>query len=299
MKIFNKVLLFGLAAFAPSSVTAPVPDIEVDTEVLEGWEFDNGHYYQFVPDLLKWSDAEAAAETSLTLTSCGEFQGHLATITSLDENDFVFSLLPTSGLAWLGGFRPVGTPEPDDPSGGWRWLVTGEDWEYADWSGGARTTDQCLGVDGDNWNDESCTSLHAYVMELAGPTFHIGDCDTGIFDPTYNWYECTSTAADDMLECTNYECVEKAGEAAGLAQWAVYHIVETCLPSCEVPCPDIYSCGNGDLRGTGTERFTICQVGQQGGRKQRCIAASAWPGFCHNPRVFCGPCCTFPLCVLT
>lgn len=60
----------------------------------------------------------------------GEF-GHLATITSAEENDFVASLL--AGLpvteVWLGATQP----DPDDPPAeGWEW-VTGETWDYTNW----------------------------------------------------------------------------------------------------------------------------------------------------------------------
>jgi hypothetical protein len=99
----------------------------------------NGHYYEFIsaPAGITWSDASAGA------TALG---GYLVTITSADENDFVFSLVDNSvdyvqgvtggGLLrdlgpWLGGYRP----DPGPASTGFAW-VTGEPFVYTDWASG-------------------------------------------------------------------------------------------------------------------------------------------------------------------
>ena len=46
---------------------------------------DNGHYYELVADAVLWTDAKAAADASVYR---GKY-GHLATITSESENDFI------------------------------------------------------------------------------------------------------------------------------------------------------------------------------------------------------------------
>lgn len=66
--------------------------------------------------------------------------GHLATITSTDENDLVFSNIQNTSYwsicrgnifgPWLGGYQPSGS---NNSSSGWAW-VTGEKWEYTNWS---------------------------------------------------------------------------------------------------------------------------------------------------------------------
>lgn len=87
----------------------------------------NGHYYDAVPadePGITWGEANIAAQAS----SYEGMNGHLATITSQDENNFIVSNLGGQGY-WLGGFQPEGSPEPD---GGWQW-VTGEPWEYTNW----------------------------------------------------------------------------------------------------------------------------------------------------------------------
>lgn len=90
----------------------------------------NGHYYElFSPGPLTWEDANAAA------TGKG---GYLATLTSAGEDAFVWSNVSSvlgddyGNMAWLGGFQPVGTAEPND---GWSW-VTVEPWSYTNWQAG-------------------------------------------------------------------------------------------------------------------------------------------------------------------
>lgn len=88
----------------------------------------NGHYYEFVEMTLSWDEAVAEAESR---TFMGVF-GHLATIRSAGEQDFVFEqfVAPNPGSTpWLGGYQEEGAPEPD---GGWRW-ITGEPFDFTAW----------------------------------------------------------------------------------------------------------------------------------------------------------------------
>ncbi|HEX9063379.1 MAG TPA: lectin-like protein, partial [Clostridia bacterium] len=89
----------------------------------------NGHVYHMVNKALSWDDANKEASC---LTYNG-VKGHLATMTSVGESEFIYSTWPdvTFGY-WLGGFQQTGSSEP---SGGWQW-ITGEPWEYTNWSGG-------------------------------------------------------------------------------------------------------------------------------------------------------------------
>ena len=91
----------------------------------------NGHIYDAIsaPGGITWDDAKAAAEA---------MGGHLATISSVDENTFIFVNLPEASLDgfgyWLGAFQPGDTPEHDaDPAAGWHW-VTGESFDYSFWA---------------------------------------------------------------------------------------------------------------------------------------------------------------------
>ena len=127
-------------------------------------EWENGHCYQAVlAPGLSWDDAQAA---------CVARGGHLVTITSEEENAFVFSLVSddsafwyvdahNNGLGpWLGGYQPDGSTEPD---GGWR-CVSDESFDYTNWvtgqpdvgGGGSQNRIRFImigGVIGDGWDD--------------------------------------------------------------------------------------------------------------------------------------------------
>jgi hypothetical protein len=75
----------------------------------------NHNYYDFIAESLTWHEAKTAAE-GMTLMG---ILGHLATVTSQGENDFILSNFGTgveSQFAWIGGNEPA-----DD--GVWRWVV--------------------------------------------------------------------------------------------------------------------------------------------------------------------------------
>ncbi|HAU36296.1 MAG TPA: hypothetical protein DCX07_01080 [Phycisphaerales bacterium] len=96
------------------------------------WE-GNGHYYQAVsgkPGGFTWYEADEAARKRVFQVA----PGHLATIASAEENDFIVRTFPEAyrGAAWLGGYQPKGASEP---AGGWCW-VTGEPWQYTAWAPG-------------------------------------------------------------------------------------------------------------------------------------------------------------------
>ena len=106
------------------------------------------HLYKRIDTWMVWNDAEVYAES---------LGGHLATVTSLPENDFIWNAFAQNGelYATLGGFQPPGTPEPDV---GWQW-VTGEAWEYTNW-GLTQPDDAWGGQDyltfwtGNTWDDD-------------------------------------------------------------------------------------------------------------------------------------------------
>jgi len=118
---------------------------------------ENGHFYLIVNQAKSWPEARSLAEEMVFMG----VRGHLATITSEDENIFVTTQLGDSARASLGGWQLPGSPEP---AGGWEW-ITGEPWSYENWSGGEpNNTDSPTGqseerlqydFDGTHWNDIS------------------------------------------------------------------------------------------------------------------------------------------------
>jgi len=99
-----------------------------------------GHYYDVISALdgINWTDAEAAAEAVVWQGQ----HGHLATIESAEENQFVFNLSLATDIwhvstvwyvgPWLGGFQQDGAEEP---AGGWGW-ISGDPWGYTNWMPG-------------------------------------------------------------------------------------------------------------------------------------------------------------------
>jgi hypothetical protein len=78
----------------------------------------NGHSYQRIDVKMTWQQAKE---------KCESLDGHLATLTSQKEEQFVYKNLiePVNQRVWLGG-----TDEAIE--GTWQW-ITGEAWEYMNW----------------------------------------------------------------------------------------------------------------------------------------------------------------------
>ncbi len=95
------------------------------------WDVDgvgNGHVYERVADSLTWEQAREAAGQRML----GDAQGHLVTITSRAELDFLAANF-TDDRTWIGAYQDTAAPDYSEPHGGWRW-VTGEAWEFTNWS---------------------------------------------------------------------------------------------------------------------------------------------------------------------
>lgn len=144
------------------------------------WVHPDGttHWYEVVVESggISWNAANYAANAA---------GGYLATITSSQENDFVFSLIDTDFPweiddahvmgPWIGGVQPTGSFEP---AGGWQW-ARNEPFAYSNWS--ASEPDDGGGADcmhyGDGqarvptWSDAPATTLlRGYVIERSGAT---------------------------------------------------------------------------------------------------------------------------------
>lgn len=76
----------------------------------------NGHYYMIFTGTQTWSEAKKI---------CEELGGHLVTITSQEEQNFIEEYNTSSTYLWIGGYR-------EDDGDTWMW-VTGEDWNYENW----------------------------------------------------------------------------------------------------------------------------------------------------------------------
>lgn len=103
-----------------------------------------GHRYQFFPDELNWEEAKAKAAAA---------GGHLATITSQEENQWIMDIFVTGlpqGLSlWLGGTK-------DNPTRQWTW-ITGEPFTFTAWGsnepGGTDEFALCFSQMSRGWGD--------------------------------------------------------------------------------------------------------------------------------------------------
>jgi len=176
------LLLCSCASDSPS-ITEPV-DGDDPGEGWFAWNHPDGttHYYLpiAVPGGITWEAAQDSA---------GTLYGYLATITSADENDFVFSLIDSSGYwrergagvlagPWIGGYQPEGSAEPD---GRWLW-ITAEGFSYSNWTSSQPDERNNTGQDrihfGEShaeriptWNDlRASQELGGFVVELSSLT---------------------------------------------------------------------------------------------------------------------------------
>jgi hypothetical protein len=161
----------------------------------------NGHWYQLrlVKPEMGWSVAQSAAAAT---------GGHLATLTSAEENNFVFAMAnvtPAYGGSpvvgpWVGGLRI------DDQ---WSW-VTGESWNFANWlppnPDGPGTWGEnrvCLTASGGRWNDfnesgsQPGLAMRSYVTEWSADCNNDGIVDFGqIRDGSLPDFDC-----DNIPDC--------------------------------------------------------------------------------------------------
>ena len=113
----------ALAFIAGGVFLATKPAEKAVPEYLEGAAAFNGHYYKLIDEHLTWTEARAA---------CEENSGHLATITSAEEQSFISDLIEEHDTQnanvhhyWLGG-----TDEESESR--WKW-ITEEAWDYSNW----------------------------------------------------------------------------------------------------------------------------------------------------------------------
>jgi hypothetical protein len=168
----KKISLFA-AAVAALGLLGPMGSAAEPIQ----WE-GNGHWYDCVAGTYAWLEARAAADS---LSWLGQ-PGHLATLTSAEENAFVDENFGAcQNDLWLGGYQdPNYEPVPD---AGWRW-VTGEAWGYTDWFpgepndfGGPEYYLNFVGH-GPYWNDQSERCLQTgFVVEYETPP--LGACCIG------------------------------------------------------------------------------------------------------------------------
>lgn len=99
--------------FPPTSTITPLP---IPTDIPGILNPQTGHRYLAVYTQMNWNDAR---------DYCRNMKGDLVTITSEQENQFVYELNPNT---WIGLSDAI-------EEGNWKW-VTGEPLEYTNWAEG-------------------------------------------------------------------------------------------------------------------------------------------------------------------
>ena len=134
------------------------------------WTAGNGHWYDvvFLQPVLEWETARDLAQDA---------GGYLASLTSAEENEFVWGFLNTNLVGdseydqyWLGGYQTDKVAEPGDH---WAW-VSGEEWIYTNWDidsldngmGGTQDYLHFWNTQTGEWDDmENGRYMAGYVIE--------------------------------------------------------------------------------------------------------------------------------------
>lgn len=104
------VMLMSVVLCAPITVSATKANMGIPADA----SIFNGHYYKVFKETVSWHEAKLI---------CENLGGHLATVTSEQENNLIYSLVQNAGVqSWLGG-------TDEEIEGEWKW-ITGEDWTY-------------------------------------------------------------------------------------------------------------------------------------------------------------------------
>ena len=148
-----------------------------------------GHWYEVVSCACTWDQANTSASMStLPGTSC---YGHLATVTSQAENDFLATQWGDQLVCkWLGGIQPNAALVDT----GWVW-VTGEPWDYENWLTGepnnCENKEDALIIwrAAGDWNDayrETCYD-GGYIVEWDTDPLVVETTAATTFTRTYHW----------------------------------------------------------------------------------------------------------------
>jgi len=112
-----------------------------------------GHHYLLCLLRTDWKEAK---------TCCESLGGHLATITTKEEHEWIKNMFPPSSRYWLGG-------TDEEKEGEWKW-VTGEKWGYSLWNKGEpnnqRGLEHYLNMwENGCWNDDDLAQQLWFLIE--------------------------------------------------------------------------------------------------------------------------------------
>lgn len=138
------------------------------------------HQYKIFYDTLTWEEAKAA---------CEAMGGHLATITSEEEQQELNSYNGGNHNLWIGGYK--------NTDGQWCW-VTGEPWKYENWGEGEPNNssnvvadESCVAMWPEKWNDLANGNIYeqsGYICEWEASDSENDAVDDGYAGHVYDFY---------------------------------------------------------------------------------------------------------------
>ncbi len=156
MKI-KRIMTFFIAIMVLTAVGIETLNVKSEDNNDADRTVFNGHSYKIYKGSYSWDEAKIL---------CEQVGGHLATITSQEEEDFIQTLNATNSSLWIGGYR--------DGYFNWKW-VTGEEWNYTYWgsgepnnSGNVVPDENCVAVWPKYWNDLNANNKYeqsGYICE--------------------------------------------------------------------------------------------------------------------------------------
>lgn len=168
-------LLFGAFMMLLLFFTTSAMAVPVQWTVEDG---GNGHWYEYISGESAWDVANSYANSQVL----DGITGHMATVSSEAEDDFIRSLVvrPDDVETWEGDYW-LGAQVAEN--GSWQW-VTGESMDYTNWltGEGAGANDETFmssSAFDDGWTDRSYNIFGENALELA----YIIEYDT-MPDPT-------------------------------------------------------------------------------------------------------------------
>lgn len=170
----------------------------------------NGHSYQRIDSGMTWKEA---------VKYCENLGGHLATITSAEEQELVKNLVSggTKAQYWLGG-----TDEAEE--GNWAW-ITGESWTF--WAdtitfNNYQGTEHYLQMNRHNWGDESKLGVW---NDINNENYIEGEEEffsTDLIGLICEWDESTPDTSKELIASTWAKAELVEAEKRGLIPEALY-----------------------------------------------------------------------------
>ncbi len=161
----------------------------------------NGHIYKIFREMLSWDEAKAY---------CERIGGHLATVTSAEEDAALYSYLARNGgqNCYLGGTDA-------QTEGVWKW-VTGERWDYANWE-----KTEPNGKNAQNWLGYYYTYENGKWDDISGKRWFMCEwdyacirADGGIGSHSFGETEVISEATCDEYGFGVHSCSD-----CGFSEW--------------------------------------------------------------------------------